>query len=399
MRFPPAFYQIEREIVSRFPDLRPSQHAWLSLWVFGMLQAKSGTESAVLTALSTYGNLDALRQRLREGLKDGRDRAAPCEVELEVSACFPALFAWVLALWQGECLPLALDASLLGDELVVLAVCVLYRGSSIPVAWTIRPANTPDAWLPRWKALLEILREALHGALPRRLRQMKVVVMTDRGLWSPVLWKQLIASGWHPLMRLHPEITFRPCGQERQKVKQWLRGPGHAFLAKGVAFESKDRQLEATLIVSWETGEEEPWVLLTDLPPDPSLLRWYGLRSWIEGGFRSLKSMGWQWDKTRRREPKRVDRHWLTMAVAQLWTLACGTREEDAREAGVPPERLRTPPPVEGKVHRTVSLWRRGMASLGKQFLRGRLWKRLWLTPEPWPDPPFMIPFRIVCVT
>lgn len=398
MRFPSVYYQIEHEIAHRFSSLRPSQQAWLALWVFGMLEARSGTESAVLAALSAYGNPHTLRQRLREGLRDGKDRVAPCSVELEVALCFPALLAWVLALWQdhgGKWLPLALDATLEGEDLVVLAVQLLYRGSGIPLAWVVLPANRKGEWRSHLLSLLASLKEAV----PQRW---KVVVMTDRGLWSPALWKQLIAQGWHPLMRLHPEITFCPRGGKRRKVRERLHGPGHAFLAKGVAFRQKDRQIEATLIVSWETGEKEPWVLLTDLDPDPRLLRGYGLRSWIEMGFRAIKSLGWQWNKTRRRDPQRVARHWLAIAGAQLWTLACGTREEDAQRKGVPPERMRKPPREEageGKIRRTMSLFRRGLASLHKQFLRGRLWKQIWLVPEPWPDPPFLLPNRIICIT
>jgi hypothetical protein len=381
MRFPSVYYQMHREITERLPDLRPSQQAWLTLWVFGSILAKSATQSAVVAALLPWGKEETLRQYLREGLYDGKDRAAPCATQVEVRQCFPALLAWVLALWQGERLPLALDATLLSDEIVGLSISVLYRGSAIPVAWTVLPANTKG----EWKSHLLAMLSALAPAVPART---EVVVMADRGLWCPDFWRALLGQGWHPLMRLHPGITFRPAGGERRKVSEWLRGPGHALLAKGVAFGDRKR-LPATLIAVWEAGEKEPWVLLTDLPPERSLLRAYGLRYWIEAGFRSLKGMGWQWQRTRRRDPGRVERHWLVMAVAQLWTLAVGTRAED-RPAGGTSARTGA---------RTVSVFRRGLAHLHRQILAGSLWKRLCLAPEPWPDPPWFLPNRIACIT
>ena len=395
MRFPSVYYQMQQEIIEHFPELRPAQQAWLALWVFGMIQAKSATQSAVVAALCPWGKEETLRQYLREGLYDGKDRAAPCSTQIEVSSCFSALLSWVLSLWRGDRLPLALDATLLSDELVSLTVSVLYRGNSIPVAWTVLPANTKGEWSPH---LLRIL-EGLAEAVPRHVQ---VVVMVDRGLWCPRFWHALVRQGWHPLMRLHPGITFAPGGGRRQKVETWLKGPGHAFLARGVAFDRKDRRLAATLVVVWETGEKEPWVLLTDLPPDPEVLKWYALRYWIECGFRSLKGMGWQWQRTRRREPGRVERHWLAMAVAQLWTLAAGTRAEDEGAAGEgqgeeAPQKEAPPPPV--RTSRSVSVFRRGLAHLQRQFLEGQLWRPIGLAPEAWPHPPWFLPDRIILIT
>jgi hypothetical protein len=70
------------------------------------------------------------------------------------------------------------------------------------------------------------------------------------------------------------------------------------------------------------------WV--TDLPPARVGVSWYALRMWVELGFRALKAVGWQWQHTRRTDPRRTARHWLVLAVATLWVLAHGTRAEDA---------------------------------------------------------------------
>ena len=102
--------------------------------------------------------------------------------------------------------------------------------------------------------------------------------------------------------------------------------------------------LPCTLIVLWVPGQEAPWVVLTDEAPEDVELGAYGMRVWIEQGFRSLKRMGWQWHRTRRLDPVRVDRHWLVLAVATLWVLAHGTRVEEAYLRGLAPGRVRTPP-------------------------------------------------------
>src|SRR3954447_15507286 len=44
----------------------------------------------------------ALRQRLREWLLDGADKASPCATQVEVEACFAPLLRWVLGWWRGR---------------------------------------------------------------------------------------------------------------------------------------------------------------------------------------------------------------------------------------------------------------------------------------------------------
>ena len=65
---------------------------------------------------------------------------------------------------------------------------------------------------------------------------------------------------------------------------------------------------------------------LTDLDPSEAGASRRSLRFWIETEFKALKSVGWQWRKTRRRNPARVERHWPVLAAATLLTLAAGNR-------------------------------------------------------------------------
>ena len=77
---------------------------------------------------------------------------------------------------------------------------------------------------------------------------------------------------------------------------------------------------------------------MTDTPSDRTDAALYACRHWIEQGFRGLKRAGWQWQRTRRRDPVRVDRHDLVLAVATLLAVAYGTRHEDTRNRGRQPK-------------------------------------------------------------
>lgn len=387
MRLPAEAYPILTSLETFLPHLRGAEQRALSWWVYGTILAGSACQTAVLTALLPLvgtAHHDALRQQLREVVKDGAEQATPCLTDLDPRQCFAPLLAWVLAWWPTDMtVPLALDATYQRDRLVVVSVSVLYRGSAIPVAWHVTAANQVGAWLD---PALALLADLAPGVSPAR----DVLVLADRGLWSPQLWRAIRAQGWHPLLRIRQEATFRPAGGTRGPATKLVPGPGYSWVGSGTAFRALPKQQRATLLVTWEVDQAEPWLVLTDLAPTEVGVCWYGLRTWVELGFRALKSLGWHWERTRRTDPDRVARHWLVLAIATLWTLATGTREEDAARLGRAPANLRvaTPPPPGGG-RRRVSLFACGLARLRWQLLRTRrLWRRQWLWPEALPQAP-----------
>ena len=135
-------------------------------------------------------------------------------------------------------------------------------------------------------------------------------------------------------------------------ARRFVSFPDTAWIGRGTAFGTPKAQRRCTLLVVWYAQQEEPWIILTDLPPEAVGVSWYALRFWIELGFKAIKSMGWKWDKTRRTDPTRVSRHWLVLSVATLLTLAYGTRAEDAHDRRIAPGNLRAPPKSLAPQHR-----------------------------------------------
>ena len=213
---------------------------------------------------------------------------------------------------------------------------------------------------------------------------MTVIVLCDRGLASPKLWKQILAQGWHPYMRYPKNVTFCAEGGRRLPARAFVPRPDTAWTGSGTAFSKATVKRRCTLLAVWYVEQEEPWIILTDLPPDEVGVSWYALRFWIELGFKAVKSLGWQWQKTRRTDPARISRHWFVLSVATLLTLAYGTRVEDAYDRRLAPGSLRAPPRALAPTHRssrekpgrTVSVIRYGIAWLRWLLHRGRFWSR-----------------------
>jgi Transposase DDE domain len=374
VRVPRELHPIERALAERPPHLRPPRRRGLALWVPGAVLARGACRSAVLAALLAHGRYHALRQR--EWLLDGTDEAAPCAARVEAEACFAPLLRWVPDWWQGRQLALAVDATAHHEDVVALVVSVLYRGSAIPVAWAVLPGNVPGAWLGSILRLPRLLRPAAPPGW---------TVLADRGPWSPRLWRRVRRLGWHPLLRIQRRTTITPDGGERRPAGTLVR-PGEAWVGRGGLGRREGRRLTVTLVAAWATEQEEPWVVVTDLPPRRVGVGWYASRMWVELGFRALEGLGWQWQRSRRTDPARVARHWPVLAVASLAALAHGTRAGDAHERGLPPAR---PARGAGAGSPTPARPAPARAPVAAPPARaGGLWSRLRLVPEPWPQPP-----------
>ena len=288
------------------------------------------------------------------------------------SSCFAPLLRWVLAWWEGTELTLAIDPTSKGADLVALVISVVYRGLAIPVAWRLKTGGQPGPWMPDIAALLDRLGPAVPS-------HMTVRVLCDRGLQSPRLWQAIRRQGWHPYMRYDRHITFQATTGQRWPAWCFVAHAGQYTVTAGRAF--RERKRRCTLIVLWVPGQETPWVVLTDEPPDAVDLGAYGLRVWIEQGFRTLKRMGWQWQRTRRTDLARVDRHWLVLAY--------GTRVEEAHLRGLAPGRVRRPPLTPAAAeNRPLSVFQLGRYQVQRLLHRGYAWARVWLQPLPGPGPP-----------
>jgi hypothetical protein len=312
------------------PHLSKPQATVLALWSLGMVLARSCALTAVAAFLAVWlrRQEQTVRQQLREFCYEAEAKRGDQRQALGVECCFVPLLAWVLSRWQGTQLALALDATTLGTRFTVLAISVVYRGCAIPVAWMILPANQPHAWRREW---LRLLRER-RPAVPQGWT---VIVLADRGLYAGWLFRRIVRVGWHPFLRINSGGTFRPDPQATYRpLTSFVPQPGMRWRGTGTAFKSRQRQLRCTLLACWEEGYTAPWLILTDLPPEVSDACWYGLRAWIEQGFKRSKRAGWQWQRTRMTEPQRAARLWLAVAVATLWLLSVGGAAEETIPEG-----------------------------------------------------------------
>ena len=381
-----AVYQWTEVVTTHMSHLSKPQAAVLALWSLGMVLARSCAVTAVSLVLAKGLDRKAntVRQQWREWCYEATAKRGQPRQELAVESCFAPLLAWVLSGWEGQQLALAVDATTLGDRFVVLVVSVLYRGCAIPVAWTVLAATEPQAWRREW---LRMLRQ-VRAVVPRRYF---VLVLADRGLYARWLFQRIVRLGWHPVLRINTGGTFRPTHSAHyQPLRELVPQTGTQWVGTGTAFQGPRRRLNCTLLARWDDGYADPWLLLTDLAPRAGEACWYGLRAWIEQGFKITKRGGWQWQRTRMTDPQRAARLWLAVAVATLWLLSVGGMAEETiptstllplTNADGPSSR-----PQRATQVRLVSVFRQGWITILAALCNQRRLPLGRFVPEPWPQ-------------
>jgi len=252
------------------------------------------------------------------------------------------------------------------------------------VAWVSLPAGATHAWRREWRRLWR----RLHRAIPWGWT---VIVLADRGLSAPWLFRRLTRLGWQPFVRINSGGSFRPAGAPCWRpLTSWAPRPGTSWRGTGLA--CTRNQGACPWLARWEEGDKDPWLILTDLPPEARDAGWDGLRAWIDQGLQITKRPGWPWHRTRMHDPERAARLWLAVAVATLWLLRVGGAAEETIPVstlldvtGVCPARPRT---RRATRLRLVSVFRQGWVRLLVALLRQDPLPAGRLVPEPWPVVP-----------
>jgi hypothetical protein len=377
----PGLYQWNGVVAKRFPQLSKPMATCLALWSLGMILARSCSLTAVAWAWVPIRKekFHTVRERLRDLYREAPAKAGCRRSQLDLATCWAPWLAWVLDGWSNQQLALALDATTLGQRFTVLVISVLYRGCAVPVAWKVLKATEPHPWEEEWQTLLRHFQQVVAP-------DWKVIVLADRGLYAKWLFQAITALGWHPLLRINDQGKFRPQGWVHWiSLTDLAPQTGRRWQGRGTAFKNAPGRLDCTVLAYWAEGYAEPWLVVTDLPPEAADVCWYGLRAWIEQGFKRIKRAGWQWQYTRMEDPARAERLWLAVAVATWWLLSVGGEAD----AALPVETMRGVPQTQRSRKpqwRLIGIFRQGWNAILAALLRHEPLPFGQGKPEPWPQ-------------
>jgi hypothetical protein len=211
-------------------------------------------------------------------------------------------------------LHLALDTTVLWNRCCVVVLSVVCHGRAIPLLWQTLEHPSASVSAAVSIGLLEKADRLLSGFGA-------ITVLADRGFPSAELlgWFEG-RERWSYVMRLRCDAeihgTTAPLGCQVRRLR--LRCD-HCRGFRDLQLWG-DGQRRANLVLACPVGikASEPWYLVSNRDPSLDLVWAYGQRFCCEQLFRDQKSGIFQLENSRLRDPARIDRLLLVVAIAVL---------------------------------------------------------------------------------
>jgi hypothetical protein len=221
-------------------------------------------------------------------------------------------------LGSGE-VRLILDGSKVGFGHQLLLVAVAYRKRAIPLAWTWVKSSRGHSSSWKQRALLSYV----HGLIPVGTQ---VIALGDAEFGDVNVQELLKKWRWKYVLRQCGRYLFKRKSQRSlQRLDSLVSEPGQQVWLENCRLTAK-HLYRVNLLAYWQPGEEEPWLLATNLSNPQATLKAYRLRMWIEETFGDLKGHGFDLESTHLRNFLRLSTLTLAVILLYVWLLAFGSQ-------------------------------------------------------------------------
>ena len=316
----------------------------VSLLVAGLLRAESAERGKLILAIDqlkvTLAQPESIGRRVVRTLDD--PRLDPGRLLPQVlSRQLPILLAEVLREhdasasepWHAvrfPCLRIVVDESTKRDSVHILAAGLSYQGIVIPLAIRVWKQNQSLA-AEEYRSHLASLLASVEELLPPVLRS-HVLLLADRAYGRPDFVDLVAALGWQYVIRIQGQTRIKCSDEATLAARSFASRPGSIGCGgfnpntwpTAVAAFKKAGWRACQFVAAWAPEAPEPWLLITNLPASKERFLEYASRWAIERTFLAWKSHGWDIESLQLSEPQRLGRYLIGIALATLWTLACG---------------------------------------------------------------------------
>ena len=214
---------------------------------------------------------------------------------------------------------LVADGTKVGFNHQLLVVVIAYRRRALPIAWTWVRCAKGHSSARKQRALLAYVRGLMPDNMP-------VLLVGDSEFGAVPVIRQLEKWHWDYVLRQKANHQVKLAGSNTwQRLGNLIQQPGQSIWLGPALLTSKYAH-PVNLLLHWKVGEDEPWLLATNLSSRGQTLRAYRRRMWIEEMFGDLKGHGFDLESTHLRHFARLSRLTLAVALLYVWLVSTGAR-------------------------------------------------------------------------
>jgi len=210
------------------------------------------------------------------------------------------------------------DGTKVGFDHQLLMIAVAYHGRAIPICWTWVPTARGHSSAFKQLALLNHVRSLLplHAS---------VLLVGDSEFGAVDVMRQLETWHWLYVLRQKANNQVQWADEPWQNFGAVVTAPGQSrWLGRGRL--TKEHKFSVHLLAHWAAGEDEPWLLATNLTDRTTTLKTYGYRMRIEEMFGDFKGHGFDLEATHLQHVARLSRLTLAVALLYSWLIDVGRK-------------------------------------------------------------------------
>jgi len=324
----------------------------LAMMITGMLLGPHMQLFAIAMCVPLLIKLPSLVRRFERFVADGR---------VDVEKYFePFVQAMILSL-GNETAYLLIDCTQAGKKCRTLFIGLAYHSTVLPLVWKTLKGKKGHVKGEFQKELLDQLYRQLG-------HYRRVIVLGDAEFSNEPVINALKTQKWGFVLRFQNNYRLQLAkGGEWVSAKELCEAvglkAGQVKHWENVRFTEAHQIPNLTMTAHWEEGEDEPLLLISNLPAseEPHLI--YDKRYWVETLFGNCKSRGFQLARTHMTTPEHIDRLILGIAIATCLALGLGTHLIVIKQADQ----------VDRADRRDLSLFQLGWRWLYRLLALGRL--------------------------
>lgn len=294
-----------------WPTLRVTQMRNLTWLLVGIYRGRSVHLNKIAGKIPGRAKLVSLTRRLSRFLDNPAIRARDLYRPI-------AQMLLQAAAQVGE-IRLIVDGSKVGFGHQLLIVTLAYRRRALPIAWTWVKGAKGHSTAVKQRALLAYVQQLLPPSVP-------VLLVGDCEFGAVKVLQQIEQWGWqYALRQPGSRLIDLTLHNHWQRFGDAIEQPGQSRWL-GAGFLTREHVHPTSLLAHWQRGEDEPWLLATNLPSATVALRAYRRRVWIEEMFGDMKKHGFDLESTHLRHFLRLSRLTLAVALLYVWLVSLGAR-------------------------------------------------------------------------
>jgi len=303
------YHKLRRQFCQWQPTERSTRIQNMALFITGLYLSGQPHLSKIVRKWPVLGKLSSLTNRLWRFINNPR---------VDVAFWYAPVAQEIIRHLPVGPITLVVDTTKVGFDHRVLSIGVAFKKRTLPLVWSVHRGSKGHTKVAEQLDLFTKVAKMLP-------ENTEIWVVGDTEFQSVRLLRWFRRRYWHFVIRQQGKNKVSWQGQSWIKLNALSLKEGQTRVIGWVRLTDKHNDGWYWLLLHWETGEDEPWYLVSDQSGKGALLKFYRRRMWVEEMYGDMKGHGFDLEATHLKDAARISRLFLGICIVFVWLITLGS--------------------------------------------------------------------------